>query len=131
MEQQPQSQNPGGSSGGSGLAPNVASLLCYLCGWLTGLIFLLIEKDKPDIKFHAWQSIAMDVAVIALYIGLSILGFILMQIAGPLAFIVWLLDLVLWIGYIALKIICMVKAYQGQKFKLPYIGDFAEKQAGK
>jgi len=119
------------SSGGSGLQPNVASLLCYLCGWLTGLIFLLIEKDNRDVKYHAWNAIAIDVVTIAVYIGLIILGAILGAIAAPLAIITGILNMIVWLGYIVLKIILMVKAYQGQKIKLPVIGDFVEKQAAK
>lgn len=125
------SGSQGGSSGGSGLQPNVASLLCYLCGWLTGLIFLLIEKDNKDVKFHAWNAIAIDVAFLAVYIGLTILGVIFAYIAAPLAMITGLLNLVVWLGYIGLKIFLMVKAYNNQKIKLPVIGDFVEKQAAK
>ncbi|MBL7684970.1 MAG: hypothetical protein JNK65_02915, partial [Deltaproteobacteria bacterium] len=55
-DQNPASQGSG-SAGGSGLAPNVASLLCYVCSFVTGIIFLLIEKDNKDVRFHAWQAI--------------------------------------------------------------------------
>ena len=120
-----------GSSGGSGLQPNVASLLCYLCGWVTGLIFLLIEKDNKDVKFHAWNAIAIDVVFLAIYIALAIVATIAGMISFGLAKIVWFLTTLVWLGYLAVKIVMMVKAYQGSKMKLPVIGDFVEKQAAK
>jgi len=124
-------QSAQGSGGGSGLQPNVASMLCYLCGWVTGLIFLLIEKDNKEVKFHAWNSIAIDVAIFAIYIALAIVATIITMISFSLGHIVWFLTSLLWLGLLAVKIVMMVKAYQGQRLKLPVIGDFAEKQAAK
>ena len=92
----------------TGMEENVAGLLCYLAGWITGLIFFLIEKDSQFVKFHAMQSIITFGACV-------ILGFI-----PVIGWIIWIIALVLWI-------LLMVKAYQGQKFKLPVIGDLAEK----
>jgi uncharacterized membrane protein len=92
----------------TGLEENVAGLLCYLVGWISGLVFFLIEKDSQFVKFHAMQSIITFGACF-------ILGFI--PIVG---WFIWIIALVLWI-------ILMVKAYKGEKFKLPVIGDLAEK----
>ncbi len=92
----------------TGMEENVAGLLCYLVGWVTGLIFFLIEKDSQFVKFHAMQSIITFGACV-------ILGFI-----PVIGWIIWILALVLWI-------LLMVKAYQGQMFKLPGIGNLAEK----
>jgi uncharacterized membrane protein len=92
----------------TGLEENVAGLLCYVVGWITGLIFFLIEKDSKFVKFHAMQSIITFGAC-------TILSFI------PIVnWFIGIIALVLWI-------LLMVKAYQGQKFKLPFIGDLAEK----
>jgi len=101
----------------TGMAPNVAGLLCYLAGWLTGLIFFLIEKENRFVRFHAMQSIMTFGGLTVLYIVLTfipVIGWMLLPI-------VMLLQLVLWI-------LLMVKAYQGQMFKLPMVGDMAEKQ---
>jgi uncharacterized membrane protein len=92
----------------TGLEENVAGLLCYVAGWVTGLIFFLIEKDSKFVKFHAMQSIITFVAVV-------ILAFI-----PIINWVIGILALVLWI-------VLMIKAYQGEKFKLPVIGDLAEK----
>ena len=126
MEPQTQKpQTPPPAASGGGLAPNVASLLCYLCGWVTGLVFLLIEKQNKEVKFHAWQSILLGIAVTAIYILLIVLG------AIGLGRITGILTLVVWLGMIVVSIVCMVKAYQGSRFKLPYLGDIAEQQANK
>ncbi|MCE9624247.1 MAG: DUF4870 domain-containing protein [Deltaproteobacteria bacterium] len=125
MEQQGQPQNTGGS-GGTGLAPNVASLLCYLCTWVTGLIFILIEKDNKDVKFHAWQALFLGIAVFAAYIVIMVIGFI--PYVGMIAIV---LNLVVWVGFLVVWIMAMVKAYQGQRWVIPVIGPMAEQQANK
>jgi uncharacterized membrane protein len=121
-----QSQTP---SGGSGLAPNVASLLCYICGIVTGVIFLLIDKDNKDVKFHAFQSIFLNVAVIALWIAITILTFILSAI--HLGFLMLPISLIAWLGILVIGIMAMVKAYQGERWQIPIIGKIAEQQANK
>lgn len=118
-------------SGGSGLAPNVASLLCYVCTFVTGIIFLLIEKDNKDVRFHAWQAIFLGAAAFILQIAVAILTAILSAIAGALGSIVSLLGMVVYLGFFVVWVICMVKAYQGVRWKVPFIGDLAEKQAAK
>ncbi len=102
----------------TGLQANVEALLCYLGAWITGLIFVLIEKENSFVRFHAWQSIGVSVAITVIYFILSLIpliGWILMPVLGIASIILW--------------IFCMYKAFQGQMFKLPFIGDFAEKQS--
>ena len=101
---------------------NVAGLLCYAAGWLTGLIFFLIDK-RPYVRFHAMQSIIVFGALNVLYwivvwsgwFG----GFMGWAFLGLLTALLGLLTVACWI-------LCMVKAYQGLRFKLPVIGDLAE-----
>lgn len=97
---------------------NVKGLLTYVLGFITGIIFLLIDKNK-FVRFHAMQSTIT-------FLGLMILGWIVASIPGLsiVNSLINLLSFVLWI-------VLMVKAYQGVYFKLPYIGDIAERQAGK
>ncbi|HKF23407.1 MAG TPA: DUF4870 domain-containing protein [Candidatus Angelobacter sp.] len=114
----------------SGMSNNVAGLLCYIFGWITGLIFLLIEPYKNDkfVRFHAFQSIFFNVALIGVYILLAILGVILGFIhLGLLLIPLWL---IVWVGILGTWIFLMVKAYGNQTFKLPIIGELAAKQAG-
>ena len=101
------------------MKPNVAALLAYVVGWITGLIFFIIEKDSQFVKFHAMQSIMF-------FGGLGVLSFVLMFIPILGWMVVVLLPAVSFIGWIVL----MVKAFQGQWFRLPIIGDLAAKQVG-
>lgn len=103
-----------GNKSSTGMDQNIAGLLTYVLGWITGLIFFLIEKQSSFVKFHAMQSILMSVAVI-------ILNFVLGWIP-VLGFLIRILSLALWIFLI-------YKAYKNERFKLPFIGDIAENQS--
>jgi uncharacterized membrane protein len=111
----------------TGLEQNTAALLAYLFTWVTGLIFYLIEKDNKYVRFHAMQSIlfgfAMIIAGVLLVILTTILGYI--PFIGGMASM--LLSFVYWIGTVIIWILLMVKAFQGERYKLPFIGDIAER----
>ena len=101
----------------NGLQANVAALLSYLLGVITGILFYVIEKDNKFVRFHAMQSIITFGALFVLNMILAFIpgiGWILSPIIGIVALILW--------------IVLMMKAYQGEDFKLPIIGDIAEKQ---
>lgn len=123
--QQPQpAPNPAGTQ--TGLQKNVAALLCYVLGWVTGLIFYFVEKDK-FVRFHAVQSIIV-------FGGLQIIQLVLGRLIGALSFGslailgLWgLVSLLISIGQLVLWILLMVKAYNNQVYKLPFVGDLAEK----
>jgi uncharacterized membrane protein len=115
---------------GTGLTPNIASLLCYICTPITGIIFLLIEKDNRDVKFHAWQSLAFGAGYVVLLIALQIVAAIMGAIASVLGIIVGFFVPILMLAAFILWIVCMVKAYQGERWRIPVIGDFAAKKAG-
>ena len=100
----------------SGMDQNVAGLLCYVAGWITGLIFFLIEKENRFVRFHAMQSIIVFGSLSVLFMVVGFIPFINLIVIPILA----ILQVILWI-------ILMVKAYQGELFKLPVIGDIAEK----
>jgi uncharacterized membrane protein len=100
------------------LDENVAGLLCYVLGWISGLVFFLIEKKNKFVRFHAMQSIIVfgTLTVASIVLGwIPFIGFVI-------GWIIWILAFVLWI-------ILMIKAYQGEKFKLPWAGNLAEKYA--
>ncbi len=109
----------------TGLDENVAGLLCYVLGWVSGLVFILIEQENKFVRFHAVQSIATFGSIMIVSIALSILGRIpFLGVVFDIAnWIIGLLAFVLWI-------VLMVKAVQGTKYKLPWAGDFAEKRIG-
>ncbi len=118
-------------STGTSLAPNIAGLLSYVLGFITGIIFLVLEPYKNDkfVRFHAFQSIFFSVALTAFWILWNgILGALfwnvsfLLLILGPISALVSLAAFLLWI-------FLMYKAYNNERFMIPIIGEFAAKQA--
>ncbi|MCD6367595.1 MAG: DUF4870 domain-containing protein [Candidatus Aenigmarchaeota archaeon] len=98
-----------------GMEENKEALLTYILGWLTGIVFLVIEKENKFVRFHAMQSTVtfIGLAVLSFIVGLiPFFNVVLVPIVGVITVIVW--------------IICMVKAYQGEKYKLPIVGNFSE-----
>src|SRR5713101_929468 len=107
---------PAANPSDSGLTENVAGLLCYAVGWITGIIFLLIDK-RPFVRFHAAQSIVTFGALTLLWIVMTMfLGGTLFYGGGGLMVMIFLL---------------MVKAYQHEKFRLPLVAELADGIAGK
>lgn len=117
---------------GGGLPDNITALLCYspigLLGWI---LVLAIEpyKNNKFLRFHAFQSIFLCVGITAVFIALGIFGAVLGHIIGPLALIIFPIEMILWLGSIVLFVMMMIKAYGMQKTKLPFVGEFAEKFA--
>jgi uncharacterized membrane protein len=116
----------------TGMTANVAGLLCYVATWITGIIFVVLEKKSTFVKFHAWQSIMTFGVLTVVQIILSIIGAIalttfslgLWRFANVLGIIVWVIVVGLWI-------VLMILAYQGKMWKVPLAGNWAEKQANK
>jgi uncharacterized membrane protein len=111
-------------SGTSGMAENVAGLLCYVLGWITGLIFFFIDK-RPFVRFHAAQSIVVFGGLMIIQIALTMtfltggvaLGFGLRALVSILGFVLWIL--------------LMIKAYQGERYRVPIAADLADQLFGK
>jgi uncharacterized membrane protein len=99
---------------------NLMGAASYLLGFITGIIFLLVEKESKFVRFHAMQSTILFGGVFILNLAL---GFI--PILG------WLLGLLLSFAAFALWIVCMWKAFQGEMYKVPYVGKIAEEQLAK
>ncbi|HTY45044.1 MAG TPA: DUF4870 domain-containing protein [Patescibacteria group bacterium] len=116
----------------TGMQANVAGLVAYAAGWVSGLIMFLIEKDNKFVRFHALQSIIVFGALSVLGFALSLFFqiFIMIHLYFMFQFFV-LITKLLWLVAVILWIILMVKAYQGDTFKLPVAGDIAEKNIGK
>jgi uncharacterized membrane protein len=115
---------------GSGLSPNVLAALAYAAWWVTGVAVLAIERRDPFVRFHAWQSImglgALWLAGVMFYVA----AFLVLSVSAAgftallwVAAIVWLVGLAAWIG-------CLLKAWNGQRWKLPLVGAVAERYAG-
>jgi len=108
-----------------GLEENIEGALCYLLGWITGIVFYLLEKENKFVRFHAMQSI---LTFFPLWI-LSILfgGWSWFLFWHAWAFLVWF-SWIIWVVMLILWLVLMIKAYQGEMYKLPIVGDIAEKQ---
>lgn len=113
----------------TGLAQNVAGALSYLLGPLTGVLFLVLEKENRFVRFHAAQSIAIGLMMVVLSIALSI-------VAGAVAFVpvigwiaAFLLSIVIGFGSLILWLALMWHAFQGAMWELPVAGAFARKLA--
>jgi uncharacterized membrane protein len=106
------------------MAENVAGLLCYALGWVSGLIFYFIDK-RPFVRFHAAQSIVVFGGLTIIRVGLGMvfltggvsLGFGLLWLVSILGFVLWIL--------------LMIKAYQGERYRLPIAADLADQIFGK
>ncbi len=109
----------------TGLEANVAGLLCYVLGWVTGLIFFLIEKENKFVRFHAMQSIVTFGTITVISIVISILA-IIPYIGVIFVIVNWIIGLLTFVLWIVL----MIKAYQGATYKLPWAGNLAEKWVG-
>lgn len=100
----------------SGLDENIAGLLSYIV--IVGIVFIFIEKENNFIRFHAFQSIFTFISLVSLLIALSIIPFI-----G------WIIATLLSPVTLILVVFLMYQAYSGERYKLPFIGNFAEKYA--
>ncbi len=101
----------------TGLDENVAGFLCYLLGFISGIVFLMVEKKSGFVRFHAMQS---TITFLGLFVISIVIGFI--PIIGLLVYPIWILSLVVWL-------ILMVKALQGERYSLPIVGKMAEEKA--
>jgi uncharacterized membrane protein len=103
----------------TGLKENIAGLLCYVLGWVSGIVFLILEPKNKFVRFHAFQSILVfGVLTVAnmIFDWIPFIGLVFSAILGALAFILW--------------IVLMVLASQEKKYKVPVAGQYAEKWAG-
>ena len=105
------------TSRGTGLPSNIAATLSYAFGALSGIVFLMIERDDAFVRFHAWQSTLTFLG--AMLLSLLVTSF---PVFGTI------LNVALTAGLVALWVLLMVKAFSGERFKLPYVGEIAEQQ---
>ena len=102
----------------TGLSANVAGLLCYVLGWITGIIFIVLEKKSTYVRFHAWQSI-MTFGVLT----------VAQLVLGWIPFVGWILSILIGILMFVLWLILIIQAGTGKMWKVPGAGDWAERQA--
>ncbi len=119
-----------------GLDTNVGALLCYLPVCLISLVYSIIvlvtEKDNKFMRFHAFQSLIISAIYIVVMVVLQVVGtgIAIATNSSILGLLFSLVTLVVVVAFLAAMIYGCIKGYQGQKFKLPIVGDMAEKWAG-
>ena len=125
----PPSYIPPASSASSGLNANLAAALAYIT-IIPAIVFLVLEpyNRMPLVRFHAFQSIYLSIAAFILQCGILMSMFLLHIIPG-MGLLLTLIRSIVGLGVFAAWVICILKAYQGEWFKLPIIGDLAERQA--
>lgn len=111
----------------TGLQPNVAALLCYLLTWLTGVVFLLVERDSRFVRFHAAQSVFFGLAWAA---GIFVFFRAPIGSAPGLRLLFSLAGALVAVAGFTLWILLMVKAFRGVAWRIPLIGDAAARTAG-
>ena len=124
---------PSGATGSTTMDTNVVGALTYLAGFVTGIVFLVLDPYKSNsfVRFHAFQSIFFNVAWVAFWIVWMILSAVLTPLtAGIFGLIALPLMLIFTVAGFGTWIFLMVQAYQQRLFRLPIIGKFAAEQAG-
>ncbi|HUP01793.1 MAG TPA: DUF4870 domain-containing protein [Gemmatimonadota bacterium] len=114
----------------TGMDPRLAGLLAYLVPPITGIIFYLIEKRQAVVRWHAAQSIVFGVAWIVLWIVFSVLSMVL----STIPILGWIITLLIWvvlfIGGLVLWVICLIKGYSGEIWRMPFLAQYADRIYG-
>jgi uncharacterized membrane protein len=100
-----------------GMSENVAALIAYLFGWISGLIIFLIERESLFVRFHALQSLIFFGAltlIISIFSRIPFVGWFIAAVGGILSFVFWIMG--------------MVRAYAGELYRFPIVGDIAASQ---
>jgi uncharacterized membrane protein len=116
-----------GTPSSTGLEPRTAAALSYLAGPFSGALVLMAETTNQDVRFHAWQSIVglggLGLAVLATYV----LAFVALFVSATVVSVMVVVSYVIWFVLLAVWAICLWQAWAGGRWKLPLVGDFAER----
>jgi uncharacterized membrane protein len=124
-------EHSAGATQSSGMDPKLAGLLAYLIPPITGIIFFIIEKSNQVVRWHAAQSIVFGIAWIVVWVLFSVLSMILSAIIPIIGTIISLLVwVVVFLGGMVLWIVCLIKGYSGQMWRMPLVAPWADKLMG-
>lgn len=131
MTEQPAIPNPSATRSSTGLDPNVAATLAYLGWWVTGIVFFVLERDSRYVRFHAMQAILAFGAFSAIGACLVLAGLVTLFVSSAgFRMLMAVAQLFLLAGFIV-WVICLAKAYGGERVKLPLAGALAERIANR
>lgn len=115
----------------TGVDPRLSALLCYAAWWVSGLIFLIIERQHREVRFHAAQSLVLFGGLSLIIAALSFASVAMLMVSGGafqaarlLVYLVWLLAVLLWV-------VLMYRTYNGETWHVPLAGDLAAKIAAR
>jgi uncharacterized membrane protein len=121
-------EHSAGATQSSSMDPKLAGLLAYLVPPITGIIFFLIEKTNRVVRWHAAQSIVFGIAWIVLWIALTVLSMVLSAILPLIGTIIgFLITFVVFIGGFILWVVCLIKGYSGQMWRMPVVAPYADR----
>lgn len=128
---QPDPQPAGGPPTSSGMDPKLAGLLAYVVPPITGIVFLLVEKTNRVVRWHAAQSTVFGVVWVVLWVVFTILSTILGTVIPVIG---WLVSLAVWLvlalGGFVLWVVCLIKGYSGEMWRMPVLAPWADKVVG-
>lgn len=119
----------------SGVAPHIASLLCYLLMIVTaglplsGGIFLIIEQQNQEVRFHAWQSILLGLAWVTTLLIVGMLEYYLGQFSAILGWGLAMVRVILLAAIVLTWCVCLLKTYRQELWRIPFLGDWAAQRA--
>jgi uncharacterized membrane protein len=119
------------STTSTGVDPRLSSLLCYTAWWVSGLIFLIIEQQHRDVRFHAAQSLILFGGLSAIIATLSLLSVAMLMVSGGAFQAARVLVYLVWTGAVIIWLVLMYRTYQGQTWRVPIAGDLAAKLAAR
>jgi uncharacterized membrane protein len=115
-----------------GIDSNLAGLLCYApccLGFIVSVVALIVEKQSRFLKFHAFQSLLLHGVALVVWVGFMVAGMVLSAMSGMLSMLLLPIQIVVGLGFLALTILLMVKAYNNEEYGLPTLGDLAKNWA--
>jgi uncharacterized membrane protein len=118
-----------GAQTSSGVSPTLLAAMAYLAWWVSGAVVLVLERDSPYVRFHAWQSVLALGSLFALGLVCFCGAFVALSVsAAGFTAMLWLAAAV-WGAGLLVWIVCLVKAWTGERWKLPLAGNVAERLA--
>jgi uncharacterized membrane protein len=115
-----------------GIDSNLAGLLCYApccLGFIVSVVALIVEKQSRFLKFHAFQSLLLHGVAFVVWVLFMVAGMVLGAVSGMLSMLLFPVQIVVGLGFLALTILLMIKAYNNEEYSLPTLGDLAKNWA--
>lgn len=114
----------------TGVEPRLAAVLCYAAWWVTGLVFLFLEREHRGVRFHAAQSLVVFGGLSLLMGVIAALSATALLLVPTLFRSIWALNSLVWLAGVVLWLVLMLQTFRGENWRVPFAGDLAERIAG-